>query len=130
MVWNILSFQGSYIIVRLTLIYFFVLKNLLKNWIKDSMVWPFFFFFKLSSKFLLKVYAFFSVSKVFKKFELQTIWFNLYCHLENIDQFLSKGHIANSDQHKIRIQPYCPFKDSTYISIETSWNIEIFLKNF
>ena len=58
---------------------------------------------KDSIKFSLKVHAFFSVSKVFKKFESRTIWFNLYCYLENIDQLLSKAHIANSGQDKIRI---------------------------
>ena len=52
-------------------------------------------------------------------------------HLENIDQCLSKPHITNSDQDKIRIEPYCPFKDSTYIYIESSFLLlEIFLKNF
>ena len=52
-------------------------------------------------------------------------------HLENIDRCLSKPHIANSDQDKIRIEPYCPFKDSTYISIECSFLLlEIFLKKF
>ena len=115
MVWRILSFQGSYINVHLILIYFLVLKNSLKNCIRDSMVWPFF-------------RALFSVSKVFKKFESWAIWFNLYCHLEKIDQFLLKAHTANSDQDKIWIQPYCPFMDSTSISIKSSWNIEIFLK--
>ena len=34
-------------------------------------------------------------------------------HLENIDQFLSNAHIGNSDQDKIRFEPYCPFKDSS-----------------
>ena len=62
-----------------------------------------FFLIKDSIKFSLKVHAFFSVSKVFNKFESRTVWFNLYCYLENIDQFLSKVHIANSDQDKIRI---------------------------
>ena len=34
-------------------------------------------------------------------------------HLESIDQLLSKAHIGNADQDKIRFKPYCPFKDST-----------------
>ena len=34
-------------------------------------------------------------------------------HLENIDQFLSKAHTGNLDQDKIRLEPYCLFKDST-----------------
>ena len=51
-------------------------------------------------------------------------------HLENIDQFLSKAHIANSDQDK-RIEPYYSFKDSTHISIASSFLLlEIFLENF
>ena len=52
-------------------------------------------------------------------------------HLENIDQLLSKTHIANSNQDKIQIETYCPFKGYTYISIKSSFLlIEIFLKNF
>ena len=34
-------------------------------------------------------------------------------HLESIDQFLSKAHIGNSDQDKIRLEAYCRCKDST-----------------
>ena len=42
-----------------------------------------------------------------------------------------KPHIANSDQDKIQIEPYCPSKDSTYIFIDSSFLLlEIFLKNF
>ena len=63
----------------------------------------------------------------------------------NFDQSLTKSNIqsmltfvmfvVNSDQANVWTmlvnQPYCPFKDSTYISIESSFLlIEIFLKNF
>ena len=42
-----------------------------------------------------------------------------------------KSHIANSDQDKTRVEPYCPFKDSAYISIKSSFLLlEIFLKSF
>ena len=34
-------------------------------------------------------------------------------HLENIDQFLSKTNIENSDQDKTRFELYSPFNDST-----------------
>ena len=52
-------------------------------------------------------------------------------HLENIDQFLSKAHIANSDQDKTQIKPSSPFKDSISIFIESSFLLlEMFLKNF
>ena len=42
-------------------------------------------------------------------------------HLENTDQFSSKANTANSDQDKIQIETHCPFKDSTCISIESSF---------
>ena len=52
-------------------------------------------------------------------------------HLENIDQFLLKAQIANLGQYKLQIETYCPFKDSTYVSIESfffaTW--KYFLKN-
>ena len=40
----------------------------------------------------------FQKSVRFKKFESWTIWLNYIAHLENIDQFLSRAQIANSDQ--------------------------------
>ena len=61
------------------------------------------FLFKNSTAFSLKAHAFFSVSKVFKTFESQKIWCDLYGP-ENIDQFLSKAHIANSGQDKYRLK--------------------------
>ena len=53
---------------------------------------------------------------------------NYIIYLENKDQFLSKVQTENSDQDKMRFEPYCPFKDSTTVS--SFLLLEIFLKIF
>ena len=112
MVWPILSFQGSYINVHLTLIYFLVLKNLLKNCIRDSIL----HIFPSKALYVLKYF-----SKIFNWAQYGLIHI---VHLVNFDQSLSKSHIvrsmlnfamflANSDQEiirTIRFDPYCPYK--------------------
>ena len=124
MVWPILSFQGSYMNVHLTLTYFLVLKIYWK--IVSGTAWfgcyfPFQGFYQV----FVKGWCFFSVSSLHRHGLTYII------HLENNDQFLSKAHIANSDQDKIWIETYCPFKHSTYISIKSSiLLLEIFLKFF
>ena len=73
---------------------------------------------------------FFSVSKNFKKFESQTIWFDLYDPFRK--HWSIKAHKASSDQDKPQIEPYCPFNNSgIYISIENFFcYFEIFSENF
>ena len=94
MVWPILSFQGSYMNVHLTLTYFLVLKIYWK--IVSGTAWfgcyfPFQGFYQV----FVKGWCFFSVSSLHRHGLTYII------HLENNDQFLSKAHIANSDQDKI-----------------------------
>ena len=76
MVWPILSFQGSYVNVYLSHIYFLVLKMSWRVY-QGQCCLTVIFLFKDSIKFSLKAHAFF-VSKVFNKFESWTTWFDLY----------------------------------------------------
>ena len=118
-----------YINVFLMLIHFLVLKTYWKIVSHNSLT--IIFLFKDSINFSLKVHAFFSVSKIFKEFESWTIWFDLYHPLRKHWSILSKALIGNSDQDKIWFESYCPFKDSTQVSIKSSFLLlEIFLKNF
>ena len=76
-VWYILSFQGSYLNVHLTVVYFLVLKNYWK--IVSGTAWfNRYFPFQGLYQVFMKGSSFFSVSQVFKIFESQTIWFDLY----------------------------------------------------
>ena len=87
------------------------------------------FLFKDSVKFSLKVHAIFLFQKSLRNLNHRQYGLIYAIHLENIDQFLSKAHIANSDQDKIWIEMYCPFKDFTYIPIKSSFLLlKIFLK--
>ena len=56
---------------------------------------------------------FFLFQKSLRNLNHEQYGFTYIVHLENIDQFLSKAHIGNLDQDKIRFEPYCHFKDST-----------------
>ena len=85
MVWPILSFQGSYKCSPNSHISFGV-KNLLKNCIRDRNL---------------------------RNLNHGQFSLNYIVHLENINQFLSKAQIANSDQDQIWFEPYCSFRDST-----------------
>ena len=77
MVWPILSFQGSYKCSPNSHIYFGV-KNLLKNCIRDRNL---------------------------RNLNYGQFSLNYIVHLENINQFLSKAQIANSDQDQIWFEP-------------------------
>ena len=118
-----------YINVFLTLVHFLVLKTYWK--IVSHYGLTIIFLFKDSINFSLKVHAFFSVSKIFKEFESWTIWLDLDHPLRKHWSILSKALIGNSDQDKIWFESYCPSKDSTKVSIKSSFLLlEIFLKNF
>ena len=84
------------------------------------------FIFKDSIKFSLKAHAFFSVSKVFKKFESQTIWFDLYCPFRKHWSIFIKSTYSKLRSRQIQIETYCPFKDSSCISIESSFLLRQF----
>ena len=77
MVWPILFFQGSYINVHLTLVYFLVLKIYWKL-VSGAARFNRYFSFQGFYQVFIKGSCFFSVSKVLKKFESPTIWFDLY----------------------------------------------------
>ena len=110
---------------------FFGVKKLLKNCIRHSMVWPLFSFSRIVSGFHERLMFFFLFHKSLRYLNHRQYGLTYIIHLENIYQFLSKAHIANSDQDKIQIEMDCPFNDSTYISIESSFLLlEIFLKKF
>ena len=81
---------------------FFGVKNLLKNCIRTAQFDCYFPFQGFYQVFIKGAY-FFSFLNVLKKFESQTIWFDYYYRpLENIDQFLSKAHIADLDQYGLK----------------------------
>ena len=110
---------------------FFGTKNLLENCIRNTTVWPLFSCSRILSSFHLWFMLFFLFQKSLRNLNHKQYGLTYIIHLENIDQFLSKAHIGNSDQDKIWFEPYCPFKDSTQLSIESSFLLlEIFLKNF
>ena len=110
MVWHILSFQGSYINVHLTLVYFFVPKKQTQIKIK----------YGLKHIVLPRIFCYL---KYFWKFfnQGQYMWIHIV-HLVNFGQSLSKSHmlrsmliftmfLANSDQETIRtirFDPYFP----------------------
>ena len=72
MVWPILSFQGSYINVHLTLIHFLVLKTYWKI-VSGTLRFDHYFPFQGFYQVFIKRSCFFSASKVFEKFGSQTI---------------------------------------------------------
>ena len=124
MVWPIIL-SRIFVNVHLSYIYFLVLKmswKIVSGRVKFDRYFPFQGFHQV----------FFKGSCFFCFKSLQEIWipdsivWPYIFHLENIRQFLSKAH---SDQDKIWIEPYCPLKDSTYISTKNSFLLfEIFLK--
>ena len=64
------------------------------------------FLFKDSIKFSLKAHAFLLFQKSLRNLNHRQYSLTYIVHLENIDQFLSKAHIANGDQEKIWIETY------------------------
>ena len=113
-VWLTLSFQGSYTNAHLTLIYLLVLKNYWRI-VSGTVCFDSYFPFQGFYQVFIKGSCFFFLfqkSLRFKKLESQ-FGLNYIVHFENINLFLSKAQIVNSDQDKIWFEPYCPFKDST-----------------
>ena len=78
---------------------FFGVKNLLKNWIRDSRVWQFF----PSQGFHQVFMKCWSLQEIWKTYSF--VW-PVIVHVENNDQYLSKAHITNSDQNKIWIERF------------------------
>ena len=131
MVWSILYFQGSYVNVHLTLKYFLVLKTywkIVSGTLRFDCYFPLQGFYQL---FIKGSCFFFLFQKPLSSLNHGQYGLFYIFHLESINKFLSKAHIGNSEQDKIQFEPYCPFKDSTYVSIKTSFLLlKIFLKNF
>ena len=94
---DILSFQGSYVNVHLSYIYFLVLKMSWKI-VSGTVQFDRYFPFQGFHQVFFKGSCFFLFQKSSKNLNLGQYGLTHIFHLENIGQFLSKAH---SDQDKI-----------------------------
>ena len=101
---------------------FFDIKNLLENCIRDTTVWLLFSFSRILSSFHLRFMPCFLFQKSLENLNHGQYGLTYIVHLKNIDQFLSKAHIGNSDQHKLWFEPYYPLK-ALFCYLKYFWKI-------